>query len=230
MRSFTIDHSVHSERDLGLRVTRPPLLPSSQRVVEHLEVLGREGTLTRLQGWEDQELSFQAALQGHDLAGKYRQAVGALVGARALELSNLPSIFYQVKNVTVGALEQALTTVGVFEVQVRMAPFAYLLDAPPVEFTGQATLTNSGNVYSQPVITLEGTGTHTLTVNGQVFSVKSPTGLLTVDSALRVCRVGTKAGIDAITPDYPVLATGSNTVKVSSGVSKATIWPNWRFL
>ena len=230
MRSFTINQSVHSERDLGLRITRPPLLPSSRRVVEHLEVLGREGTLTRLQGWEDQELSFQAAVQGKDLAGRYRVAVGALVGAKTLELSNLPGAFYQVKSVIVGGLEQALTTVAVFEIQVRLAPFAYLLDSPPVEFTGQATLSNSGNVYSQPVITLEGTGTHTLTVNGQVFSVKSPTGLLTVDSALRVCRVGTKAGIDGVTPDYPVLATGSNTVKVSSGVSKATIWPNWRFL
>ncbi|WP_099333244.1 phage tail protein [Actinomyces minihominis] len=230
MRSFTINDNVNSERDLGLRITRPPVLPASQRVVEHLEVLGREGTLTRVQGWEDQELSFQAAVQGQDLIGQYRKATAALIAAKTLELSTSPGVFYQVKTVMVGGLQQLFAGFAVFEIQMRLAPFAYLLDVPVVEFTGQKTLLNVGTAYSQPVITLEGTGTHTLTVNGQVFSIKSPAGLLTIDSALRVCRVGSKAGADAITPDYPELRTGSNTVKVSAGVTKAILEPNWRML
>lgn len=230
VRSFTIYHRVHSERNLGLRITRPPLRPSSQRVVEHLEVLDREDPLTHLQGWEDQQLTFQAAIQGPDLAGYYRQDAAALMGAKALEMSMLTGVFYQVRTVMVGALEQTLTTVAAFEVPVCLVLFAHLLKRPAMEFTKQVTLVNPGNAYAQPVIILEGTGTPTLTGGVQVFSVKSPTELLTIDSALRVCRVGTKAGIEAITLDYPVLATGSNKVKVSSGVAKATIWQNWRRL
>lgn len=230
MRSFTINQTIHSEKNLGLRVTKPPAIPSSKQVVEHLEVLGREGTLTRVQGWEDQELSFQVAVQGQDLLTGYRAATAALMSAQTVELSASPGVFYQVKNVVVGAIQQVLTTVGVFEVQMRLAPFAYLKNSPTTVFTGQKTLTNLGSVYSLPVITVEGTGTHTLTINGQVFTIKNPTGLVTIDSALRVCRVGTKAGIDAITPDYPVLAVGTNTVKASSGVTKVTVQPNWRML
>ncbi len=230
MRSFTINGKTNSEADLGLRVTRPPSIPTSRRVVEHLEVLGREGTLTREHGWEDQELSLQVAAQGSDLVGAYRKAAAALVGAKTLELSTSAGVFYQVKDVVVGGLELLFSGFAVFEVEVRLAPFAYLKDTPTTVFTGQTSLVNRGNVYAQPVITLEGTGTHTLTVNGQVFSVKSPTGLMTIDSALRVCRVGTKTGADAITPDYPQLRVGPNAIKVSAGVTKATIEPNWRML
>ena len=230
MRSFTINQTIHSEKDLGLRITKPPAIPSSQQVVDHLEVLGREGTLTRLQGWEDQELSFQVAVQGHDLTSQYRAATAALVSALTVELSASPGMFYHVKNTVVSGLQQVLTTMGVFDIQMRLAPFAYLKNTPTTSFTGQKTLTNLGNVYSQPVITVEGTGSHTLTINGQVFTIKNPTGLVTIDSALRVCRVGSKAGIDAITPDYPVLAVGANTVKASSGVTKVTVRPNWRML
>ena len=78
MRSFTINQSIHSEKDLGLRITKPPAIPSSKQVVDHLEVLGREGTLTRVQGWEDQELSFQVAVQGQNLLTGYRAATAAL--------------------------------------------------------------------------------------------------------------------------------------------------------
>ena len=119
---------------------------------------------------------------------------------------------------------------GVLDIRMRLAPFAYLKNTSTTSFTGQKTLTNPGNVYSLPVITVEGTGTHTLTINGQVFTIKNPTGLVTIDSALRVRRVGTKAGIDATTPDYPVLTAGANVVKASSGATKVTVQPNWRLL
>ena len=230
MRSFTINHTIHSEKDLGLRITKPPAIPSSQQVVDHLEVLGREGTLTRVQGWEDQELGFQVAVQGHDLTSQYRKATAALMGALTVELSASPGLFYQVKNTLVSGLQQVLTTMGVFDIQMRLAPFAYLKNSPTTSFTGQKNLANPGSVYSQPVITVEGTGTHTLTINGQVFTIKNPTGLVTIDSALRVCRAGSKAGIDAITPDYPVLAVGTNTIEASSGATKVTVQPNWRML
>lgn len=230
MRSFTINQTIHSEKDLGLRVTKPPVIPSSQQVVEHLEVLGREGTLTRVQGWEDQELSFQVAVQGQDLLGQYRRAAATLISAQTVELSTSPGVFYQVKSTVVSDLHQVLTAMAVFDIQMRLAPFAYLKDTPSIVVTGQKTLVNPGSVYSQPVITVEGTGTHTLTINGQVFTIKNPTGLVTIDSALRVCRVGTKTGIDAITPDYPVLAVGTNTVKVSAGATRVIVEPNWRML
>ena len=104
MRSFTINQTIHSEKGLGLRVTKPPAIPSSQQVVDHLEALGREGTLTRLQGWEDQELSFQVALQGQNLTSQYRAATAALVSALTVELSASPGLFYHVKNTVVSGL------------------------------------------------------------------------------------------------------------------------------
>ena len=53
MNAFILDGTINSRTDLGLRITQVPVIPTSERVIESIEVDGREGDLTLLKGWND---------------------------------------------------------------------------------------------------------------------------------------------------------------------------------
>ena len=46
MNAFILDNSINSRSDLGLRITQPPVIPISKRIVDSIPVDGREGSLT----------------------------------------------------------------------------------------------------------------------------------------------------------------------------------------
>jgi phage-related protein len=73
---FVINDTINSRTALGLRTTEPPATPATERIVQRIEVDGREGALTILKGWKDCEISFQTALLGADIRAKYRTALG----------------------------------------------------------------------------------------------------------------------------------------------------------
>ena len=53
MNYFIIDNNINSRTDLGLRITEPPFIFAAKRIVNTIDVDGREGSLTILRGWED---------------------------------------------------------------------------------------------------------------------------------------------------------------------------------
>ena len=53
LNAFILDGTINSRTDLGLRITQVPVIPTSERVIESIEVDGREGDLTLLKGWND---------------------------------------------------------------------------------------------------------------------------------------------------------------------------------
>ncbi len=53
MYAFILDGTIHSKKDLALRISEVPILPTSAKVVESIEVDGREGSLNREKGRKD---------------------------------------------------------------------------------------------------------------------------------------------------------------------------------
>lgn len=152
VRSFTIDHRLNSETDLGLRITTPPSLTPSRRVVDRISVPGREnGTLTRLGGFEDRTFTLQAGVRGSKAwqAEVWRKAAVQLAQGRAVSFSHDRGVYYRVKTCQVGPLEERLASLG-FTIEFVCEPFAYINPVP-----ADLTLTMRGHAHSQTTQTGE---------------------------------------------------------------------------
>lgn len=67
MNAFILDGTINSRTDLGLRITQVPVIPTSERVIESIEVDGREGDLTLLKGWNDMTFNLKSVIWAKDV-------------------------------------------------------------------------------------------------------------------------------------------------------------------
>jgi phage-related protein len=205
-------------------------MPATERIVQKIEVDGREGSLNILKGWKDCDISFKVALLGVDIRNRYRNATAQIRNATTVYFSNDPTIFYKVKIATVGALEMKLTQLGEFAVTFNCAPFKYLRNVAMISRTTSGTVSNPGTVYSLPRLKVYGSGTRNLTINGKMITLNLLTSPLTLDSEIKECYFGDTAQNQLMTGDFPRLEVGSNTITLGTGITKVEIEPRWRYL
>ena len=230
MDAFIINETVNSRTALGLWITEPPLLPATERIVQKIEVDGREGSLTIFKGWRDCEIPVKVALLGADIRGRYRNALAQIQGAKTMYFSNDPTVYYKVKSVVVEPLYMRLSQLGEFTINFSCAPFKYQRNVAVITRTASGTLSNPGTVYSLPKITVYGTGTRTLTINGKAVVLNLLSAHLILDSELKECYFGNTAQNTLMTGDFPVLEPGNNTITLGTGITKGEIEPRWRYL
>ena len=97
MNAFILDGTINSRTDLGLRITQVPVIPTSERVIENIEVDGREGDLTLLKGWKDMTFNLKAVIWAKDVWTVWRTISPQILNAKTISLSNDSSVFYKMK-------------------------------------------------------------------------------------------------------------------------------------
>lgn len=228
MFGFTLNHTITSQ-SLGVRVAAPVEIPVATRDVEDIEVTGRAGTLTRLLGWKDTELSLQLAVRTTTGMDEYRKAALALMEATSIAFTGEPGVYRRVKRAEVQPLRRDMSGWGFFDADFVLEPFSYLsIGRTKTTLSTSGTITNPGLLVAEPVITITGTGTLALTVNGMVHLAKAPSGQVTLDSARLVAHVAGKVQTDALTGAFAVLKPGVNQISLGVGISRVDIVPNWR--
>jgi len=230
MNSFTLDNTVNSRADLGLRITQPPIIPTTKRIIDSIEVDGREGSLTILRGWEDVVFDMKAALIGSDLHSRFREIIPIILSAKTVYFSNDDAVYYNIKHMSAWTLERRLSKLYEFSLTFTCSPFRYLRSVPAVILTQSGTVVNIGGIYSLPKITVYGTGSRTLTINNKPVTLNILSGNLTIDSELKTCYFGNVAQNSQMTGDFPVLEVGNNAIVIGTGITKIEIEPRWRFL
>lgn len=186
MNAFVLDGTINSRTDLGLRITQVPVIPTTERVIENIEVGGREGDLTLLKGWKDMTFSLKAAIWAKDVWTVWRTISPQILNAETISFSNDLSVFYKMKTIQASGLTQVLSTMWEFELEVTCSPFRYKANVPLINRTSSGTVMNNGNVYSLPRIKVYGSGTRTLTINGKPIVLNLQTEYLIIDSELNV--------------------------------------------
>lgn len=100
----------------------------------------------------------------------------------------------------------------------------------------EISIFNEGNFTSLPLISIEGEGNITLQINETVQCVvENVSGIVTIDSEIQECYLGTADDIVAIKNrdfygEFPLLMTGLNRVSIDSTtnkLSKVIIEPRW---
>ena len=167
MNAFILDGTINSRTDFGLRITQVPIVPTPGRVIETIEVDGREGDLTLLKGWKDMTVSLKAVIWAKDVWNVWRTISPRILNANTISFSNDPSVFYKIKTIQASGLTQVLSTMWEFELEVTCSPFRYKANVPLINRTSSGMVTNNGNVYSLPKIKVYGSGARTLTINGK---------------------------------------------------------------
>lgn len=230
MNAFVINETINSRTALGLRITERPIMPATERIVQKIEVDGREGSLNILKGWKDCDINFKVALLGTDIRNRYRTVTAQVRAAETVYFSNDPTIYYKVKIATVGALDMKLSQLGEFPVTFNCAPFKYLRSVTMITRTTSGTITNPGTVYSLPRIKVYGSGTRDLTINGKLIVLNLLSSPLTLDSEIKECYYGNTAQNQLMTGDFPRFEVGANTITLGTGITKVEIEPRWRYL
>ena len=219
--------------EYGIRPKERIEVPTAERDVEHIEIRGRHGSLTKVYGYKDIQLLVRFYMIDKDnFKPIFRKAKMNLLNAKKLIFDDDNEIFYKVKSVRIDAAENIIKTFGEFDVEFILAPFQFE-ESEPITITQETTLTNEG-YESEPYIKAHATGTGKLYINGQIVTIKDINGFIEIDSELMNAYRKADGYITNLNNhmigDFPVLSHGKNVIKFDGDITKLEINPRWRWV
>ena len=217
----------------GIHVSeQPPITLPAERAT-YVDVPGRPGSLTLLEGddvYEDMILTATCFVQRSDNIGAL---ASYLKGNGKVTFASRQEGFYYARIANQIPFEKILrgNPHRSFAVNFRCKPFFYLNDSPSITLTQSGTfITNPGSVSSEPVITIYGSGEITLMVGMTIVELSDIAGNITLDTPLMEAYNGVTSMNSCMSGDYPTFLPGTNAISWSGNVSRVVIQPNWRTL
>ncbi|QUA53794.1 phage tail domain-containing protein [Aristaeella lactis] len=224
-------------RDMGVKLSGPvPIIRPEERV-QHVEIPGRSGDLTELEGTQVYNSYIQTATIMVQGGYRVREIYNWLKGSGYVTFHGEPDRKQAARIVGAITLNKHSRNLDwwVGEVQFYCQPLKQKLTEDTVTVTSSGTaVINAGDVESRPKITAKANASSmTITIGGKSLTI---TGLTSgseyiIDS--EIMEVSNAARTALITKDsvgsFPMLAPGSNTI-TGSGWSKLVIDRRERFL
>lgn len=198
---------------------------------------GRDGSLTIMERdaedgiiYDDMQLSclcYMADLSQLNAAAAFLQTAGHIA------FPTRPGGHYIGRAINQIPIEQIMRgrSQREFTVIFRVAPFWYADNVATVHMTADSTITNPGNVHSEPVIEVTGSGNGVLVAGGHTVNITGMSGKIVLDCALKLAYTGTTLANSKVSVDdqWPRLAPGINTISITGGITAVDIKPNWRY-
>ena len=224
-------------RDKGVKLSGPvPIIRPEERV-QHVEIPGRSGDLTELEGEQIYNSYIQTATIMVQGGYRVREIYNWLKGAGYITFHGEPDRKQKARIMGAITLNKHSRNLDwwVGEVQFYCQPLKQKLTEDTVTITSSGSaVMNAGDVKSRPKITAKASGSSmTITAGGKTLTI---TGLTSgseyiIDS--EIMEVSNAARTALITKDslgdFPMLNPGSNTI-TGSGWSKLVIDRRERFL
>ncbi|AEB75905.1 distal tail protein Dit [Clostridium botulinum] len=215
-------------KDLGIYVGKRPSIPKAQKVINHIEVPGRSGTLIEDTGaYKNIELSFECTIKDDNVEGKIILLNNWLDGSGILKLDYLTNFFFKVKEVKFNGIDVDYIT-GDFTVVFVCDPFKYYIDNSTIEIKNPTIIYSPEFSYkSEPIIKVYGKGDIKLNINKYSIKLLNVQDYVTADSALQECYKDNCN--NKMCGEFPVLIE-ENKISWEGDISKIEIIPNWRCL
>ena len=220
-------------RDYGIHVTeQPPITIPAERSTQ-TNVPGRSGSLTTLEGddvYDDLLLTAECFITD---PARIPLIAGWLKGSGTVTFANRLGGYYKARIANQIPFEKVMKGRPhcTFSVNFRCFPFWYQENVQDITLTTSGRyITNPGNVYAEPVITIYGSGDIALIVGGTIVELTDVSGSITVDTEIKEAYKGIALLNDHMSGDFPVLKPGSNAVSWTGTVTKVVVRPNWRYL
>ena len=227
-------------RSKGIILDGPIPIVRPEERVKHIEIPGRSGDLTELEG-EDDELIYNSYIQTATIKvpGGYRvrEIFNWLKGSGHVTFHGEPDRQQEARIIGAITLNKHSRNLDwwVGEVQFYCQPLKQLLTEGTVQITSSGSaVMNTGDEWARPKITATASGTSmTITANGKTLTITGMTSgqqyiidseIMEVTNANRTALL-TKDSVG----DFPKLKPGSNTI-TGSGWSKLVFERRERFL
>ena len=220
-------------RTKGIHVSElPPITIPLERSTQ-TTVPGRPGSLTQLEGddvYDDMILTATCFIAD---PAQIPAIAAWLKGKGTVTFANRTGGHYNARIANQIPFEKVLrgNPHCTFAVNFRCYPFWYQENVSDVTITTSGdTITNPGSVYSEPLLTINGSGDITLMVGTTIVELTDITTGIVLDCALKEAYLGTALMNDHMSGDFPVLKPGMNAISWSGNVTSVVISPRWRFL
>jgi len=109
-------------------------------------------------------------------------------------------------------------------------PYMYEATDTVVEMTQSGALLNPGSAEALPMIRVDGSGDCVFSVAGYDITLSGVTANVPVYIDCETGYVYTASGASSMVGEFPVLPMGQSAVVITSGVTKLTITPHWRWV
>lgn len=227
-------------RSKGIILDGPIPIVRPEERVKHIEIPGRSGDLTELEG-EDDELIYNSYIQTATIKvqGGYRvrEIFNWLKGSGYVTFHGEPDRQQEARIIGAITLNKHSRNLDwwVGECQFYCQPFKTLLTEKKTDITSSGTvIRNTGDVTERPLIVVTCSGsTPTITIGGKSFSVSDCTSgmkfRIDCEAGIVTNNDGTSDWTKWSTGRFPKLQPGDNTV-TGSGWSKLEFYRRERFL
>ena len=224
-------------RSMGVQLQGPVAIVRPEERVEHVEIPGRSGDLTELEGEDIFNSYIQTATILVKGGFRVREIYKWLRGAGYVTFSGEPDRKQAARIIGAVTLNKHSYNLDwwVGEVQFYCQPLKELLiDSAALITASGSTIMNAGDVKSRPRITATASGASmSVTAGGNTLTVTGLTSEQTYIIDSDIMEVTDSAGTTILTQnstgDFPMLEPGVNTI-TGSGWSQLEIERRERFL
>lgn len=227
MRNYIELNGVNSQTIQGLLIQELPPITKPKIRANIEEIDGRNGDIITELGYSAYDKTLSIGLYGDfDI----NQIISFFNSSGTVTFSNEEDKYY---NYTI--LDQIdfnrLIRFRTATVKMHVQPFKYSLtdNSKTFNISNQTSISisNAGNIYSKPVLTITGTGTLNITLNDtQVFQITlGDIGSITIDTENMDAYNGTTLLNRSVIGDYDnfQLLVGSNTISWTGTITKINI-------
>ena len=226
MRNYVIINGVNSNTITGLAIKELPPISKPLMRSDIEEIDGRDGDIITELGYSAYDKEMEIGLYG---SYNINQVISFFDKEGTITFSDEADKYYKFKvleQIDFNRLLKFKEATVVFPCQ----PFKYPISETPITISGTTTVTNAGNIYAMPVLSIIGSGTVGITLNGtQIFSIDlgESTTPITIDTAMmEAYNTSTTALMNRqVTGDYSLfkILSGNNTIEITGTISQATI-------
>ena len=235
-RSFFVWKGVDC-RSKGVRLSGPVPIVRPEERVKHIEIPGRAGDLTQLQGEDIYNSYIQTATIQVTSWARVREIYNWLKGSDYVTFSGEPDRRQPARIIGAITLNKFSRNLDIWtgEVQFYCQPLKELLRETVTEITSSGTdIRNQGDVTEKPLIKVTPSGTSvTVAAGGNSMTITntvSGTAIWIDSDIMEILNADKSATLTKnATGNFPVLLPGVNTV-TGSGWSKLEITRRERFL
>ena len=115
--------------NMGFCIKERPSIPTPERVVETIDIPGRDGDLHIEKGYKDIDININLNYMGDNLQNVIRKVKGYLLDCDKIIFSDDPEFCYLVNFIKVGNIENEVDFYGDFEVTFNCRPLNYKLSS-----------------------------------------------------------------------------------------------------
>lgn len=204
-----------------------PAIPTAKQKVEHIEIPGRHGSLTKKGAFEDVPLKIKFnLLEEVNIKPLVRRIKSWFINGKTLYFTD-DEVYRKIKSVEIGDIANEIEEHGEFEVEFKLDPFEYL-NKNIILLKKPQTVFNPGTFEASPKLEIFGNGDVIIMINKQSFQMKNIQNSVIIDSDLLIAHTG-PSQVKTI-GEFPVLKVGDNLIEWLGAVSEISLEPRWRFI